>query len=226
MTPDLLVSYSNLMEKITKRQKQLLEIIYNYIRDTGYPPTFEEMRENLSVSSNQSIIDLLEKLKHGKLISRNEGARSITILPFGYKAINKYPLIALAGTVGAGLPIESIEVEGEWQAVQSVVGDKLEKLKDGVFLLKIFGDSMINAGIDNGAIVLVKEQKEFVSGDIVYAQIGDSATVKRFISDSKPPFLYLKPENPNYSIIHFTEEMTLRGKVISIIKNGQWKLVD
>ncbi|MEK7562553.1 MAG: transcriptional repressor LexA [Patescibacteria group bacterium] len=226
MTPDYLVSYNDLMIKITKRQKQLLEIIYNFIETTGYPPTFKEMRENLGVSSNQSIIDLLEKLKHGKLISRNEGARSITILPFGYKAINKHPLIALLGTVSAGFPIESIELKGEWQAVPSVVGDKLEKLKDDVFLLKISGDSMINAGIDDGAIVLVRIQKEFISGDIVYAQIGDFATVKRFISDNKPPFLYLKPENPNYSIIHFTEEMTLKGKVISIIKNGQWKLVN
>ncbi len=214
------------MKKITKRQKQLLEVVYNYIENTGYPPTFEEMRESLSVSSNQSIIDLLEKLKNRNLISKNEGARSLTILPLGYKLINRPPLIALKGTVSAGLPIESIEVEGEWQSVHSVIGDKLEKLKDSVFLLKISGDSMINAGIDDGAIVLVREQKEFISGDIVYAQIGDSATVKRFVSDNKPPFLYLKPENPNYNIIHFTEDMTLKGKVISIIKNGRWKLVN
>ena len=85
---------------------------------------------------------------------------------------------------------------------------------------------MINAGIDDGSVVLVREQKEFISGDIVYAQIGDSATVKRFVSDNKPPFLYLKPENPNYNIINFTEDMVLRGKVISIIKNGRWKLVN
>lgn len=216
------------MEKITKRQKQLLEIIYNYIRDTGYPPTFEEMRENLGVSSNQSIIDLLQKLLKSNFIKKGESsARSITILPFGYKAIDKLPLIALAGTASAGLPIESIEVEGEWQSIHSdFIGDKLAKFKNDVFLLKISGDSMINAGIDDGAIVLVKEQKEFVSGDIVYAQIGDSATVKRFISDNKPPFLYLKPENPDYSIIHFTEDVTLKGKIISVIKNGQWKLVN
>ncbi|MBI3631323.1 MAG: repressor LexA [Candidatus Staskawiczbacteria bacterium] len=211
------------MEKITKRQKQLLEIIYNYIETTGYPPTFEEMRESLDVVSNQSVIDLLTKLEKQKFLKRSEAsARSLTILPFGYKMMNKPPLIALLGTASAGFPIESIEVEGKWESVPAVVGDKLEKLKDNVFLLKISGDSMINAGIDDGSIVLVKEQKEFISGDIVYAQIGDSATVKRFVSDNKPPFLYLKPENPNYNIIHFTEDMTLRGKVISILKNGYW----
>ncbi|MFH1968386.1 MAG: transcriptional repressor LexA [bacterium] len=212
---------------ITARQKQLLEIIYDYIKDTGYPPTFEEMREALGVVSNQSIIDLLAKLESQKLLKKDEGARTIKILPYGYRAMDKPPLIGALGTVSAGFPIESIELKGEWQEIQSDLGgDKLEKFKDGVFLLKISGDSMINAGIDDGAIVLVREQKEFISGDIVYAQIGDSATVKRFISDNKPPFLYLKPENPNYSIIHFTEDMILKGKVISVIKNGQWKLVN
>ena len=60
------------MEKITKRQKQLLEIIYNYIKDTGYPPTFKEMRESLDVVSNQSIIDLLVKLEKQKLLKKND----------------------------------------------------------------------------------------------------------------------------------------------------------
>ena len=211
-------------EAITNRQKELLSVIYEYIKDTGYPPTFEEMREKLNVSSNQSIIDLLEKLKNKDLLKKEEGARSIVILPSGYEVINKPRLINYVGTTSAGLPIESIDIPGEWQAVPShAVEEKLEKLKDNVFLLKISGNSMINAGIDDGAIVLVKEQKEFISGDIVLAQIGDSATVKRFISEDKPPFLYLKPENPSYNIIHFTEDVLLRGKIISIIKNGQWR---
>ena len=83
LTPDYLVGYYIIMttkkEIITKRQKELLSIIYEYIKDTGYPPTFEEMRERLNVSSNQSIIDLLEKIKVKGLIKREEGARTITI---------------------------------------------------------------------------------------------------------------------------------------------------
>jgi len=208
-------------EIVTERQKELLSIIYEYIKDTGYPPTFEDMRERLNVSSNQSIIDLLGKLKDKNLIKRESGFRSIAILPLGYKVIDKPSLVAFLGTTSAGAPIESIGVDGEWQSMPSH-DEKLKKLKDEVFLLKISGDSMVNAGINDGAIVLVKTQKEFVSGDIVYAQIGDSATVKRFISEDKPPFLYLKPENPNYSIIHFTEDVLLKGKIISIIKNGRW----
>lgn len=213
-------------KNITKRQTELLSAIYDYIKDTGYPPTFEEMRERLGVSSNQSVMDLLGKLKNRGLIKREEaGARAITILPLGYKAVNKPRLVASLGTAIAGAPIESIEVNGEWQSMPSH-DEELKRLKEDVFLLKIFGDSMINAGINDGAVVLVKAQKEFVSGDIVYAQIGDSVTVKRFISEDKPPFLYLKPENPHYDIIHFTEDVLLKGKIISVIKNGQWRPIN
>lgn len=84
------------------------------------------------------------------------------------------------------------------------------------------GDSMINAGIDDGDTVLVQTKKEFVSGEIVYAQVGDEGTVKRFISDDRPPFVYLKPENPKYENIVFTEQVELKGKVISIFKNNRW----
>lgn len=206
--------------KITKRQKDLLEIIYKYIKDSGYPPTFEEMREKLKVSSNQSVIDLLVKLKKQKYIKRSESvARSIAILPLGYKVLGEPLLAPILGVTTAGLPLEPIEISGEWREVS---GDA-SLLQDNIFLLKIKGDSMINAGIDNDDLVLVKTEKEFVSGDIVLANIGDEKTIKRFISEDKPPYLYLKPENPKYNIIYFTEEVTLAGKVVSVLKSGQWK---
>jgi repressor LexA len=204
---------------VTSRQKELLTILYNYIRDTGYPPTFEEMRERLNVSSNQSVLDLLYQLEEKKLVKREEGtSRGITILPLGYQLLERSPLVPFLGTTSAGFPLEPIEISGEWQTISSQV----TQLKDEIFLLKISGDSMINAGIDDGDIVLIKSQKEFVSGDIVLAQIGDEATIKRFISDDTPPFIYLKPENPRYEVIPFTEEVRLKGKVISVLKNNQW----
>src|SRR3989344_5455800 len=181
---------------ITKRQKELLEIIYHYIKDIGYPPTFEEMRERLGVSSNQSVIDLIEKLKIAGLVSRKEaGARNLAILPLGYEALGSPPLVAFLGVTSAGAPIETEEIQGEWQTLP---GD-VSRLKDEVFLLKISGDSMINAGIDDGDIVLVKNHREFISGDIVLADGHDGSTIKRFISEDKPPYVYLKPENPKYT---------------------------
>ena len=82
---------------------------------------------------------------------------------------------------------------------------------------------MINAGIDDGDKVLIQAQKEFSSGDLVLADLNGQSTVKRFISDDNPPYIYLKPENPNYDIIPFTHEMKLVGKIISVIKNANYK---
>ena len=207
---------------ITKRQKDLLSIIYQYIKNTGYPPSFEEMKDRLAVSSNQSVLDLLNKLEEKKIIKRSESmARSIVILPLGYQLLGKPPLVAFLGISHAGSSIEPIQIDGEWQEISPDV----TILKDDVFLLKVSGDSMINAGIEDGDVVLVKNQKEFISGDIVLAKVRDEATVKRFVSEDKPPYLYLKPENPSYDIIYFTEDVTLEGKVISVLKSGQWRPV-
>ncbi len=92
-------------------------------------------------------------------------------------------------------------------------------------MLRISGDSMINAGIDDGDMVLVQSKKEFVSKEIVLAEVDGNSTIKRFISEDKPPYVYLKPENPNYENIPFTDEVRLRGKVISILKNNIWKSI-
>jgi len=208
--------------KVTKRQKELLSIIYGFIKSAGYPPTFEEMREGLAVSSNQSIIDLLTRLQRARLIQRSEtAARGLNILPLGYKVLDKPPLVPFLGVTSAGVPTESIETFGEWQQLSKEVA----KLTDDVFVLKVMGDSMINAGIDDGDAVLVQSKKEFVSGEIVYAQIEDGGTIKRFISEDKPPYVYLKPENPKYQNILFTDEVRLKGKVISVLKNNYWKPV-
>jgi len=206
-------------ERITKKQKKLLNIIYKYIEGTGYSPNFIEMRDALGVCSNQSILDYLNKLEEKKFIKRDKGiARSLKILPLGYKVLDKSAATPALGTASTGAPMEKIEITGEWQSLAKDVA----KLNANVFLLKISGDSMINAGIDNGDIILVKEDKEFISGDIVLANIDGEATVKRFISDDEPPYVYLKPENPNYENILFDERNTrMTGKVLFVLRNRQ-----
>jgi len=204
---------------LTKRQRDMLLVLYEYIKNSGYPPTFEEMRERLGVTSNQSVLDLLHKLEEKRLIARTESsARGIAILPLGYDALKEEPLVPFLGVTHAGSPITAIDIEGEWQQLPGEVA----RLAGEVFLLKVAGDSMINAGIDEGDVVLVKNQREFMSGDIVLAQVNGESTVKRFISQDKPPYHYLKPENPKYPPIFFTSTVEMKGKVVSILKGGQW----
>lgn len=211
-----------MIKQVTARQKQLLVSIYEYIKSTGYPPTFEDMRESLGVSSNQSVLDLLRKLESHGVVKRTEGgARGLTILPFGYEILGKPTLTPFLGMTTAGFPTEAIEISGEWETIP---GD-VTRFKNEIFLLKVLGDSMINAGINDGDAVLVQTKKEFVSGEIVYAQIGDEGTIKRFMSDDKPPYVYLKPENPKYENILFTDITELKGKIISVLKKGYWNPV-
>ena len=203
---------------ITNRQMQMLSIIYDYIGSTGYPPTFEEMRQRLGVKSNQSVVDLLNKLDENRLIKKNQSsARSLAILPAGYQILGKNPLVPFLGIIHAGNPISYEDFDGQWQEVPGDVA----LFSENVFIVKVSGDSMINAGINDQDIVLVKSQEEFVSGDIVLADIAGESTIKRFISEDKPPYLYLKPENPKYPVIFFTNQVTLKGKVISIFNNNQ-----
>ena len=206
---------------ITTRQKELLGVIYDFIKNSGYPPTFEEMRENLGVSSNQSIIDLLDKLTKAKMLRKDSGARSLSIMPLGYQILNKETLIPTLGNTTAGMPAEAIETLGNWQ----ILSPNVAQLQSDIFLLKIMGDSMINAGIDDGDVVLVQKAKEFSSGDIVLAYDSGEATIKRFVSEDKPPYVYLKPENPKYENILFTDEMRLDGKILSVLNKGDWRAV-
>ncbi|MBI4920078.1 repressor LexA [Candidatus Azambacteria bacterium] len=210
------------IKEITPKQKKVLEFIYDSVFNEGFPPTLSDLKEKMGVSSNQSALNFLNALEKKGFIKRREGqARSITILPLGLEILGKKSLMPILGATSAGSPIETIEISGEWQEIPGEVA----RLKQEVFLLKISGDSMINAGIDDGDVVLVQNQKEFISGDIVFAQIGDGSTVKRFISDDKPPYVYLKPENPNHKVIPFNDETEIKGKVISILKNNYWKPV-
>lgn len=198
-------------EAITKRQKQVLKIIYNSLITAGFPPSFSELKEKLDVSSNQTLLDAFSILEKKNLIRREEGsARGIKILRRGYEAINVSPLAPIVGVTSAGGFTEALEDIDAWQPLSKDV----ETIADNVMIVRVIGDSMINADIKDGDLILFKKTNKFVSGDIVLAQTPDGTTVKRFISQDKPPYQFLKPENPKYPIILFTDEMKVIGKMV------------
>lgn len=199
--------------RVTKRQKEFLEAIYNSLNNEGYPPSFDELKEKLNISSNQAILDHLQALEEKKLIKREEKtARSISITPLGHNTLEVKPLVRMIGTSFAGTFTESIELTGTWvEASQEV------KINNDVFLVKIQGDSMINAGIGDGDCLVAQPTQEFVTGDIVVASTAQGSTVKRFILQNKPPFLYLKPENPAYPVLLFTPDVVMQAKIV-----GKW----
>jgi len=198
-------------ETATKRQKQVLKIIYNSLINAGFPPSFSELKEKLKISSNQSLLDIFSILERKNLIRREEGsARGIKILRAGYGAINAPPLAPIVGATSAGSFTEAIEEIDAWVPLSK----DTEVISEDVIITKVIGDSMAGAGINDGDLILFKKTDDFVSGDIVLAQTPDGTTVKRFMSQSNPPYKFLKPENPKYKPIDFTVETELIGKMI------------
>lgn len=201
---------------MTSKQKSVLEFIYNALENSGFPPTLADLKSAMGVVSNQSVINFLEALEKKECIEREEGqARGIRILPLGYKEINKEPLIKIAGTSAGGLYMESFtDTFTRWMPIANkfLQNENIKKTTE-VFVIQVSGDSMINAGIDDGDMLLVKESKEYKSGDIIIAKTDKGTTVKRFIADGGKR--YLKPENPNYEkFIIIPGEVEFQGKVI------------
>lgn len=198
---------------LTERQKQTLMFIYNSIKYSGYPPTLSELKESLSVVSNQAVLDLLKILEEKKYIRKEEGAaRGLQITQKGYDALNVSTYAPMIGVTAAGPFMDTLEQHGEWKEISA----DLAKLSDKIALFKVKGESMIGAGLNDGDIVVVKyEIAEFKNGDIVLARSDDGTTIKRFVNTNNK--VYLAPENPKYSRIPITPDLRIIGKVISKI---------
>jgi len=201
---------------VTKRQKELLGIIYKSFQSDGYSPSLDELKTQLNVKSNQAVIDLLDALEKKGLIAKTDGvARSIQITSEGYNTLNQPPFLMNAGVSYAG---------GFAAAYQSDLWTPLSqelKINQDMFLVEICGDSMIEAGINNGDILVAKRSSEFTNRDIVVAQLHEGTTVKRFMTQNHPPHKFLKPENKKYDIILFKPETKMQAKIMGKMVNGK-----
>lgn len=199
---------------ITDRQKELLKFIVREIRDNNMPPSMSEMAEYLEVKSKNAVAKLLNALEDGGYIKTNGKARGITVLNSLTDSISKGLVrVPLLGSIQAGSPHLAEEYIEEWiNLPQSLV-----KGRRDVFLLKVRGDSMTNAGIHEGDLVIVRPTREVKNNDIVVALLHDEATVKRFVQIKNRA--YLKAENPDYQNIYPKEEWMVQGKVVGVIRN-------
>lgn len=206
------------MTNLTPKQKKTLEIIYKYTQDTGLQPSLANLREELKVTSNQSVLNFLKALEQGGYIKKQGGeARSISILPLGFKVLNKQLLVPLVGQSSAGAFVESYaDAFSEWIPLPSKLleNEAVKQAKEDVFVIKVHGDSMVNANIFDNNVLLIQKTNQFRSGDIVVVRSDDGTTVKRFVAESDGR-AYLKPENPAYKIIPIFEDMVFEGKVIA-----------
>lgn len=193
-------------KELTKKQKEVFKYIYKAIRTTNLPPTIREIAGHFGFSSTGTVRDYLKALVNkGYLkISKNK-SRAIELVR------DKLLQVPVIGKVRAGLPSLAFEeIDGYLDLDRLIFSD------DGTFALRVKGDSMIEAGILPEDLVLVKKQSIAQTGETVVALIGDEATVKLLTREDKN--FYLKPANPNYDPIVVDHNVSIIGKVISVIR--------
>ena len=201
-------------EEITKRQKELLQFIIKQIRDFNLPPSISEMATFLGVKSKNAVAKLLNTLEDEGFIKTSGKARGIQVLNALGESLEKGLIsVPLLGNIQAGVPHLAEENIEEWINLPQT----LIKNRRDVFLLKVRGDSMVNAGIYEGDLVIVRPTHDVKNNDIVVALLHDEATVKRFIQIKNRA--YLKAENPDYKNIYPKEEWMVQGKVVGVIRN-------
>ena len=204
----------NSNDDLTDKQRQLLEFIISEIRESSIPPSLSEMAQYLKVKSKNAVSKLLSQLESKKYIEISGKARGIHILDSIGQSVQKGMISApILGSIQAGMPMLAEENIEDWINLPQT----LTKNRRDVFLLKVRGDSMKDAGIFEGDLVIVKPTKDVKNKDIVVALLHDEATVKRLIKIQNRA--YLKPENEKYKNIYPQDEWTVQGKVVGVIRN-------
>ncbi len=199
--------------KISAKQREILEYIKSEIIKKGYPPAVREICEAVSLKSTSSVHSHLETLEKNGYIRRDPTKpRAIEIVDndfnFTRKGIIKVPII---GTVAAGQPLLAVEnIDGYFP----LLAENLPN--DELFMLRVQGESMVNAGIFNGDKILIQKQETAQNGDIVVALVEDSATVKRFYKEDG--HFRLQPENDTMKPI-IVDEVSIVGKVIGLFRS-------
>lgn len=199
------------MNDLTAIQKKLLDFILSRIKESGISPTIRELCQALNVSSTsvpRFHLKALEKKGYLKFIKK--AARGIELLP-------KASGIPIMGKVSAGFPKEAIENPEGYVDIKNIFSSG-----NDLFALSIKGESMIEAGILNGDIAIIKKQSTANDNDIVVALINDEALLKIF--SKKEDGIHLRAANPNYETI-VTKEALILGKLINIIRNYENKRI-
>jgi len=194
---------------LTKRQKQTLDFITSFKKKRGISPSLEEIKKHLKLSSVSTAHHHVKKLQEGGYLQK-ENNQPRAISEINNKATIEVPLV---GTIAAGQPIEAIEIPGETITVSR---DEVGKYGKN-YALRVQGNSMIDEGIFDGDIVIIRKQEFADNGQTIVAIIDDNeATLKKIYKEKDR--IRLQPANPTLFPI-FKEEVEIRGVVVKIIRN-------
>lgn len=198
--------------KISAKQQEILEYIKNEIINRGYPPTVRDICNAVNLKSTSSVHSHLATLeREGYILRDKTKPRAIEIVDDSFNSTRCDIInVPVVGRVAAGEPILAV------QNIDNYFPIPAEYLHNKVtFMLKVKGESMINAGIFNGDCIIVEESQTASNGEIIVALIEDSATVKTFYKEND--HIRLQPENDNMDPI-IVKDCKIIGKVIGLIR--------
>jgi repressor LexA len=203
---------------LTKRQQEIFDFIKRYSAKYGYPPTVRDIGKAVGLASSSTVHAHLSNLERIGLLRRDPTKpRALELLDRVGQGVTAgvqtflQPGLPLVGQVAAGQPIVAEENIEEYIQTPAFAGGE-----DGEFLLRVRGDSMVDAGIIEGDLVVVHSQDHAQDGDIVVALVGEEATVKRFFQESD--HVRLQPENASMEPIR-SRDVRVLGKVVGLMRN-------
>lgn len=214
-----------MQKKLTEKQQQILDFVNSQVEEKGYPPSVREICSAVGFKSTSTVHSYLERLEKNGLINKDPTKpRALKVLGGGKSSPSRDQQqtkdfysrremvdVPIIGKVTAGMPILAVEnVEDTFPLPVDFVQNST------AFMLKVQGDSMIEAGILDRDLVLVKQQSTANNGEIVVALIGDEATVKTFYKEKG--YVRLQPENQYLDPIIVRENLTILGKVIGVFR--------
>ncbi len=200
--------------ELTKRQQEILDFIRGEIHRCGYPPSVREIGEAVGLSSSSTVHSHLAALEAKGFLRRDPSKpRALEVLDYrdsdraiDYGSVRAVPIV---GSVAAGVPLLAAE------NIEQTMSLPTEMADDSTFILKVKGESMIEAGILDGDFVVVKQQQTAENGDVVVALLDDSATVKTFYREADR--IRLQPENSTMDPI-YTRDVSILGKVVALFR--------
>lgn len=200
--------------EVTPRQQQILDFIRAQVHQRGFPPSVREIGQAVGLSSSSTVHSHLAALESKGLIRRDPSKpRALEVLDYrdpdlavDYGHVQAVPLV---GQVAAGEPILAAE------NIEDTIAVPEQMASDGTFILRVRGDSMVDAGIMDGDFVVVRQQSHASDGDIVVALLEDESTVKRFYKEADR--VRLQPENAAMEPI-FTRDVEVLGKVVALFR--------
>ncbi len=199
---------------LTKRQQEIFDFIKRYSARYGYPPTVRDIGKAVGLASSSTVHAHLANLERIGLLRRDPTKpRAIELLDRAAAGVRGFVRtgLPLVGHVAAGQPVLAEENIEDYVQTPDIAGGD-----DGGYLLRVKGESMKNAGILDGDLVVVRQQETASDGDIVVALVGEEATVKRFFREAD--HVRLQPENEAMDPIR-SREVRILGKVVGLMRS-------